>query len=340
MRYLILVFLMATAGLAREWENISTQLFDQLPRATEYENVLERRVGALTVMPATGDLFLILNNDAGVFHSGDAGDTWRRTGARMTGRSYGAYSVSLDPLTNRFAIFRIVLETDKTAVNAMTLDNGNTWQSFGKPDHDGWTWGMPNWTAAHPKTILAKEHHAWIIMWLSTDGGRSWTQLDFKSRNPGLLNDSTIIAGNDDGIYRSIDRGQTFAKVSDFVVTGKIPTRYGDNYYWTTADGVIITRDFGNTWELVSSPLPDALYGPFFGHSERQMLVVNNQGFFITRDEGTTWKKVADTFADPDSNNKGQYNVMHPTNSHGWDATRNIIYAAFLGGDAYRLKLD
>ena len=51
------------------------------------------------------------------------------------------------------------------------------------------------------------------------------------------------------------------------------------------------------------------------------------------------WQKVAAYFAPPNANQEGEYNVMHPTNSNGWDAKNNIIYAAGLGGQAYRLKL-
>lgn len=208
-----------------------------------------------------------------------------------------------------------------------------------KHQHDTWTWGMPAWEQEKPQIILGKEHHAWVVLWLSKDGGAIWEKLDFESRNPGVINSKVFVAGND-GIYRSVDQGQSWDKVSEYKVTGKTPVRYGVSYYWTTDGGVIVSTDTGKTWSLLGSPLKGALWGPYFGNAQQSMMVVNQTGFYITKDHGNTWKKAADFFPTPGSELGGEYNVMHPTNSYGWDEKRNIIYAAILGEDVFRLKLE
>ena len=329
------------SGYAQEWQVITEDLFDEGENPEFTDDPFNRRLGALLCLP-NGDLLLHRNGQHPLYRSNNQGKSWQAVENTETlGRAYGSFSFSYDYESGRVAIFTIVQKKGRPAQGLLLSAKGEVIKKIGKPsqEHDGWTWGMPAWEQSEPQIILGKEHHKWVIMWLSRDGGQSWQKLDFKSRNPGVIDAQTFVAGNEDGIYRSVDQGESWEKVSDFVVSGKHPIRYGNNFYWTSDKGVIWSGDSGESWQLLGQSLKGLLWGPYFGRSEQSLMVVNQQGFHISTDHGRSWKKVADFFAPPDSNVEGQYNVLHPTNSYGWDEKRGILYAAGLGGHAYKLKI-
>ena len=335
----ITILFQLSPSYAQEWEVISDNLFSQVEQDTAFaDDVLNRKIGAMWVEPS-GNIFVVLNGKHPIYTSKNQGKSWQPLQDVVTrGRAYGTYSINYDYTTGRKAIYMIV-QKKKMPAQGLVLDKNNQLLSWiGKPaeTHDGWTWGMPAWN--NPRVIIGKEHHAWVIMWLSKDGGENWQKLDFKSRNPGVVNENIFLAGNDDGIYRSTDQGQHYEKVAEFKTLGKNPVKYGDNFYWATDQGVVISSDEGANWKLLGEPLPGVLYGPFFGQSESSLLVANEEGFYISKNSGQSWQKVADYFAPPKSAHEGAYNVVHPTNSYGWDEESGIIYAAGLGGDLYKIQ--
>jgi len=223
--------------------------------------------------------------------------------------------------------------------SVMTLDQGKNWSAITRPKHivhDGWTWGSVDWTSDEPKVMIGKQHHNMTGMWLSTDAGQSWEKLPFESRNPGVINENILIATkgeNGEGIFRSTDQGKTWNQVSDFRVNGKIPVRWENRYYWTAFEGVIVSEDQGASWNLLGSPLPGALWGPYFGKDDNTLIVVNEVGIYKSTNAGETWNKIANH---PETIS---YDIMHPNVCFGWDYNRNIFYCSPVGGTVYRLKL-
>ena len=91
---------------------------------------------------------------------------------------------------------------------------------------------------------------------------------------------------------------------------------------------VDLEQDKGLTWALTSS-LPGAFYGPYFGTNEKTMVVVdNNGGIHKTVDGGLTWRLV----------------VTHPINKNplglwnyfSWDPGRNYYFYGTSRGPVYR----
>jgi len=341
-KLLLLILLISSSAVhAQQWEIITEKLFANGENPAFADDPFNRMMGALLCKP-DGDLWLVRNGQHPIYRSNDQGKSWQPMPDTETiGRAYGSFSFSLDYTSGRVALFMIVQKKNSPAQGLVLSSKGNVIGKIGKPSvqHDGWTWGMPAWVQQEPNIILGKEHHKWVVVWLSEDGGESWQKLDFNSRNPGVIDARTFVAGNDDGIYLSGDQGQHWEKVSDFVVTGKNPVRYGSNNYWTTEEGVIWSNNQGKSWQMLGQEISGTLWGPYFGTSEQSMMVVNQDGFHITTDHGQNWDKVADYFAPPNANVDGEYNVIHPTNSYGWDEKRKILYAGGLGANAYKFEL-
>jgi len=340
----VVVLLTTSLVAAQQWEDISAPLFDQTVRLDTSDDVFNRGVGGILVLPPTGELLAVTNGINGLFISHDQGETWKEAaGAKLSGRNYGGFGINYDYERGRYAIFMIARSSEQSATSIIYSGADQGFIHFQEPtdvQHDAWTWGMPDWSKDSIQVILGKQHHAWVKLWLSKDAGRSWELLDFESRNPGVINDSVFVAGNDDGIYRTTDQGKSWTKINQWQVMGKNPVKYNSDFYWTTTEGLIYSSDLGKTWHLKGSALKDVLWGPYFGQDQDHILVVNQDGFYITNNGGKTWNKVAEFFTIPDSNRGGEYNVMHPTNSYGWDWQNQVIYAAGLGGRIYRLRLQ
>jgi len=107
---------------------------------------------------------------------------------------------------------------------------------------------------------------------------------------------------------------------------------------WTVVEGVIVTTN-GKDWTLTGKGPEKAIYGPYFGASEQEFMVVSDKAFFVTRDGGKTWNNVSAVFSPPDGPMKG-LNAGGSFNYFGWDPQGNLIYASSLGGSVYRLKLQ
>ena len=88
--------------------------------------------------------------------------------------------------------------------------------------------------------------------------------------------------------------------VANYRVKGRRPVHFGKNVYWTTTKGVIVTSD-GKNWTLTGPGAEGADYGPYFGSTEQQFVVVTSKAFLKTEDGGKTWHKLADPFKIPTS---------------------------------------
>ena len=340
--WLIIIWLFSVPSKAQTWENITRELYHHLEPDSGYaSDPLFRKTGSFLLHPFTGDLYLAVNGQNPLYLSQDQGEEWiPLPDAYTEGRTFGGFSAGIFPREGLKYFFTIVMHKNQQVRGLVLGPDDQVFSVIKKPasHHDGWSWGMP--AGNNPQVILGKEHHAWTVLWLSKDGGESWEKLDFESRNPGVVTDSVFLAGNADGIYRSIDQGKTWNKVSPYVITGKTPVMHAEAVYWTTKKGLAKSPDQGKTWTLVGSPLPGSLYGPYFGIDQHSMMVVAEDGFFILRDGSDLWQKVAPPFVIPEAAYEGAYNIRFSTNSYGWDQKRNLLYAAGLGADVYKLKIE
>lgn len=334
---------------AARWENISEAFFTGLgvPKTVDQPGKRSSRVtNGLAVDPATGQLFLNYSTwtppvmPTGLYTSRDRGASWAAIpNCRITGRGECGFSFNfVYPYTGRFAFFTI------DGTGGLTADSGVTWSILGKHKR-GFDFGDVDWSSPQPKTMFALEHEPWFKC-LSTDGGQTWQRLDEAAdaankpdRNPrlGVVNATTLLLGDsrNDGISLSTDLGKTWMQVASFRPLGHHPVHYGQRLYWTTSAGVI-TSDNGKDWSLLHTGLPNATWGPYFGKTEADMMVVSDKGIFITHDAAQTWSHIA---AFPKAPSLPAYDRNTTCLFFAWDFQQNIIYAERSDGACYRMTI-
>lgn len=336
----------AKAGQAADaapWESITEEFFKKLDVYDMNPDYIRRCVG-MAVTPA-GEVFILTSKDNGVCVSKDHGTTWTVvTGNKVTGRCETGFGFSMAyPYDGRLAFFCI------DGTGGITLDGGGTWRPFAKLLRM-FDYADVDWSTRDPQTIFGLLHEPFYTV-ISTDGGRNWQQIYKDAEAPkevqrttskyhlGIIDANTLVRSHrdHDGISISTDAGGHWTEAAKYRVLGRRPVHYGKKVFWTTTEGVIVSED-GKDWTLAGKGPEKAIYGPYFGSSEQEFMVVSDTAFFITRDGGKTWRDVAPVFFPPDGPMKG-FNTGGSFNYFGWDAKDNFIYASSLGGSVFRLKL-
>ena len=329
-------------GPDTHWIKIADKFFQQIG-ANDITTVYLRNCQGLIVTP-TGEL-VMQTATKGICVSTDQGASWSVVeDNNIEGRSemgFDDFSLAY-PYDGRMAIF--CYDGDGSLSGGISLDGAKTWRAFAQILR-----GVENadidWQAHDPQTIFGVTHEPYLTV-LSVNGGRSWQRLhktteasiqaNFPYR-PGVIKGQTLTRYNaqQGGIELSSDAGRSWTLVTkDYKVTGGHPVHYGKKIYWTTTKGVIVTTD-GKKWTLTGAGAEDASYGPYFGASEKEFVVVTSSAFLKTEDGGKTWRKLADFFAAPD--------VFHHwigTSFFGWDATHHLLYSSGLGASVYQLDVS
>ncbi len=189
---------------------------------------------------------------SGLWHSDDQGKTWQRIdGEHISGRDETGWGTSVDQNSpTRMATFSLDGSAGWTA-------DGLNWNSFTSLGRN-WDFGSVNWGRPVPKTIIAAKHETNPAgeNYVTTDGGITWKKLaiylnDARENGSmvGALDATTLIYSKGEGIYRSTDTGETWAKVSSTNPQTRIPVLFHGMHYLGTATGLLVSKDQGASWQ-------------------------------------------------------------------------------------------
>jgi photosystem II stability/assembly factor-like uncharacterized protein len=317
------------------WTEITAPLMKQIAEAG-LEPAWPGGCSGVVVNRLTGDVTVKVVGH-GMWYSSDSGSTWSRLDEEViSGRDETGWATNADANDpERIASFSL----DGTA--GWTPD-GSHWTRFADLGRN-WDYGSVDWGSDKPRTIIAARHETDPPgeVYVTTDGGQSWQQLSIhlqKDRGQvsmvGALGPSTLIYGNGDGIHRSTDTGETWAKVSDANPQTRIPVLFNKVHYLGTASGLLISRDLGATWETQGSAV-EIWQGPLFGVDEQAMVVVGENGVFRTADGGAARTRVVEL--KPKS--EGFLFTPNWFGCYAWDPVNQWLYASSMGNPVYRLQL-
>ena len=328
--------LMAASGRAADnWVDVTSPLLDQL-KADGKPIAYPGGCSGVVVDRLTGDVTIKVVG-RGLYRSTDQGTTWQAVaGNPISGRDETGWGTSLDADDPRhLASFSL----DGTA--GCTVD-GTHWRRFSDLGRN-WDYGSVDWSGPDATTIIAAKHETTPAgeVYVSTDGCAHWRKLDILLGGDrracamvGALAPNTLIYANGHGIQRSTDTGATWTTVSPANPLTRIPVRFHGAHYLGTADGLLVSRDLGATWQPQGAAVSIRL-GPFFGADEQAMMVVGDGGAYHSTDGGAHWTKVCGLRPDDSGFSFG----TSWFGCYAWDPVHDALYASAMGHPVYRLAL-
>ncbi|MCY3019847.1 MAG: hypothetical protein NTW87_12570 [Planctomycetota bacterium] len=313
------------AGGKGTWAVISDGVIQQLEKDGKKPAWPGQSAG-IAADRTTGDVYMIVAGQ-GIWRSSDLGATFERLdGGKVGGRCETSYSLDFDPNGKRAACFML------DGPGAMTLDGGKTWTDC-KDKSRGFDNAAVDWSQENPKTIFAVRHEAGGLLLVSQDAGKTYKELGKAYKAVGVFSDQVFVATKDKepGILRTTDGGATWTKVSDLVPAGLVARVLNGVGYWTSAQGLLVSKDKGATWAVQGSPVA-AGAGPYFGKDEKQIVVVTKEGLTETTDAGQTWKAVAPLPPGYDFSKDGWFA------NFAWDPVHNVFYISRMGKPAMKFE--
>ncbi len=323
MRCIVSILLLAATAIvasAQEWRPVATALI-------KAEKPGPFNLCGVVVDPSTGDLIVNLS-DKGFYLSTDRGDTWKRLGSPIKGRTETPGCILLDPISGKRFVSTlvygspIVVSPDRGAT-AIILDK--------KSSHVDWC--AIDWSDAELKFILTLKHEANGLLLRSINGGKSFDEIG-KGFGPAWIFDgmTAVVAKSKSktnpapAILRTIDQGKTFMPVGEYNAKA-LPRVFKNALYWVVEGGIIRSSDQGKSWTKISD-LKDGQFGPVFGKSADHMLVLTRAGIVESNDGGKTWGKVIP----PPKEMKGLGSLAWLA----YDANRDTVYLMKMASDLYR----
>jgi photosystem II stability/assembly factor-like uncharacterized protein len=264
------------------------------------ECVVPRRIGALHVNPADsrvlylGGMAMDETSPSGLFYSSDSGKNWQRVDYFSEHR-YLCYSIALHPAGLVFA-----------AIDSGGAENGiYRWTPRVPPKPD----------AAAPKGVLDPGAGTWQALKVGPPGDRfGRTSLAIARSRPDTI--YALVADRYGkkvvGIYRSIDRGDSWTKIDSADFDTESQPSYNNtiavhphdpNFVVCGLVDVHITANGGGAWTRASQWDAPPESGHSYVHGDQHAVVLtagdaiytaNDGGIAVSRDRGNTWARISD----------------------------------------------
>ena len=311
-----------TEDYGTSWNNVSDGYFS----TPSIGDIAVAQNDANIIYVGTGSDGLRSNVIAGkgMYKSIDGGATWQHIGLDDTGH-IGA--VEINPENHNVVYVAAIGQ----AFNAneerglyKTVDGGRNWEQVlyisdetGISDVEMLP-GNPEivfataWKAERkPWTIISGGENEEGCLFKSVDGGASWDKIT-EGLPTGLIGkmdlalspaDSSIVyllveaPGDEAGLYKSIDQGQTFEQVSDHDGIITRPFYYANidvdpqnpDIVYAMSTGNFISKDGGENWERLATPHGDN-HDMWINPNDPDLYIqANDGGANVTHNGGQTW---------------------------------------------------
>ena len=202
---------------------------------------------------------LVGTTGAGLFHSADSGENWRRIGSPFPGESQ-IRALAVDPKNSN-----VVYAGADNGIYR-TEDSGMNWAKLDSPMD-----GLKIWAIAinpsDPNTIFAGTSPPFLFR--TRDGGKSWEKLSAAIAQECAIGLPRITAL----VVDPVD--------SDTVLAG------------VEIDGVYRSRDGGDTWSQVQGITNPDIHGMAFSLGEQKTVLVSTpREIFASKDDGETFQSL------------------------------------------------
>lgn len=280
----------------------------------------------------------------GIYKSEDGGESWVKAGLD----TFNVQSIVIRPDSPNIiyaAVYRgdLAAEPPTPAGVYQSMDSGNTWSRIALADQDVWK------LAICPDSVNIMFAATWDRLYKSVDYGLNWRPvpiasmfflaLDIAPSDGNVIYTGSII----DGVFKSIDRGQTWTNISADMPAKRIwtlsvhPNDVDIVFVGQAGQGILKTMDGGVSWRSVNTG--------FKCHYAFDIDVDQNSNLYIgiynEEDNKLTsikrWNDVSGWKDLGTTDEMVKTIVVDPTNSQTiYSTSLNHFYNIFPGGSLYR----
>ena len=264
----------------------------------------------------------------------------------VSGSGYAAYSIISPDGSKLF-----VLPQDSRKLLVST-DNGATWSSFDIPFSN-----IELQVNTDGSKILASEIRGGSGFYMSTDGGRTWTEHDMSVYGLYMMSpDGSTIAkcgyGSESQFFISKDDGRTWTQKgngcpSRIFNDGKMVMQINDLDDWDLVKYLKWSTDYGETWSSVDINGN----GYQLSFSDDGNYVFESTQFLISSDGGRSWSSLPSPldsqqgfrmyeYTQAGISNDGKRLFIAPLQGHGEIMPSWSIYTSVDGGNTWQLWGD
>ncbi|GAB3891000.1 WD40/YVTN/BNR-like repeat-containing protein [Spirosoma agri] len=254
----------------------------------------------------------------------DGGKTWQ-TGTVPDAQSCDFRDVQAIDEQTAYLMSAGPAEKDQARIYK-TVDGGQTWTLLYKTQQSGVFFdGMDFWDKQHGIVFSDPVHGRWFIL-TTDDAGKTWqpvptTSIPMMHPNEAAFaasGTSLVVQGKRNAwiasggainsrVFRSTDRGRSWAVSTTPLPAGdatglfgmrfvseKIGIVVGGNYKkeQLTGPNTAITRDGGETWQLLAPTDPAGLKEAIALLPGDRLITVGPSGTSLSADQGQTWQKL------------------------------------------------
>jgi uncharacterized repeat protein (TIGR01451 family) len=337
----------------------------------QYNPSLTQWIGAGSGLPTTvTNVFIDPNNSSiryagspgnGVFVSSDGGASWSQFNTGITATPTYANSFVADSSGNIY----VGIQGTGTTDPVFYLRSGNTWVNTGNA-------GLPVGKGLYANSLTYDIRNGRIYagiegngVWYTTDSGASWTQTGTEFLNGPSANvtqialdailESTIYAGTDNGIYKSVDSGSTWFRsdsgvfastVRAMVVDKSASIINGDTTMYVgylTQQGFAVSLDTSYSYILSTMFGGDgtAIVDPFFVSLYSPAITGSTAGHAIASDPS------GNIYVAGQTSSSASYVPGHAAGAQPalagdhdgvlmkFDSAGNIVWGTYLGGSGF-----
>jgi photosystem II stability/assembly factor-like uncharacterized protein len=280
-----LLFLAAASNVGAAWVNATGDLAGQPTECGDLQSIWAVPNKDLVV---TG----VANN--GVYGTTNNGTNWKMMSPPASGA--GAITVRLlqmlfDPASpNTWYVGGIY----HTPGIFKTTDAGATWTGLGNiGTNDAFS---VDFADPQRKTILAGGHEASNTLWKSTNAGQTWANIGGPSGGyssfPYVIDAQTYLMGIvNTGIFRSVDAGANWTKVSSVTPTSHFTKTSAGDFYIIGSGKVVRGSSDGVTWTSTTASSYNNAAPVELPNGK--IAAISSTGIAISPDKGATWKTIA-----------------------------------------------
>lgn len=194
-----------------------------------------------------------------------------------------------------------------------TVDDGVTFEHLGDSGHDEIV--SVDFTDPKRKTLLVGPHEQRMKLFLSVNGGDTWTDIGPNlpsssdwSTSPQIIDSKTFLLGSCGGgspgcgVYRSTDAGQSWERTTTKGAIGRPLWASDGTLYWLLfGGGVISSTDKGMSWTAAEGP-SYIQYGTVVELPDGRVVAIGSDHLLASSDHGKTWKPIGEKLPYPGAN--------------------------------------